>query len=190
MTNNCYSDWGSVPSGVPQGTKLGPWLFALMINDLKHGAPSFWKFVDDSTASEIVPKGSVSHAQSIADDVNDWSKKNRVQLHPDKCKELRISFTKQTPNFDPLVINNNEVDVVKSAKLLGVTISNDLTWNIHIDNIIKKVNKRIYFLIQLKRAKVSPKDLSLFYITCIRSVMDYGVVSFYNSLPNYLKNEF
>ena len=190
LANDYYSDWGSVPSGVPQGTKLGPWLFALMINDLKHGAPSYWKFVDDRTASEIVLKGRVSEAQGIVNEVTTWSNKNRVQLHPDKCKELRITFSKQPPTFDPLIINGNEIEVVKSAELLGVTISNDFTWNEHVDNVIKKVNKRIYFLIQLKRAKVPPKDLSLFYVTCIRSVMDYGVVSYFSSLPKYLKYEF
>ena len=59
-----------------------------MINDLKHGAPSYWKFVDDTTASEIVPKGGVSEAQGIVNKVTTWSNKKRVQLHPDKCKEL------------------------------------------------------------------------------------------------------
>ena len=31
---NDYSEWSEVPAGVPQGTILGPWLYALMINEM------------------------------------------------------------------------------------------------------------------------------------------------------------
>ncbi|CAB4019082.1 Hypothetical predicted protein, partial [Paramuricea clavata] len=35
LGHDCFSEWGNVPAGVPQRTKLGSWLFILMINDLK-----------------------------------------------------------------------------------------------------------------------------------------------------------
>ena len=55
-------------------------------NDLSHDVPFYWKFVDDTTASEIVPKSCNSNAQGIVDNVASWSFENRVQLNSDKCK--------------------------------------------------------------------------------------------------------
>ena len=46
-----------------------------------------------------------------------------------------------------------------SVKLLGVTISSSLSWNAHIDVVIKKV-------------RVPPNDLVLFYTACFRSIID------------------
>ena len=160
-----------------------------MINDLELSNASVWKYVDDTTVSEIVAKKGVSNVQFMADKVAQWSHDNRVQLNLDKCKELRISFAKNKPEFQPILINGKELEIVNSAKLLGVTITNDLSWNAHVNGVVKKASKRVYFLIQLKRAFVPPKHLGLFYTCCIRSVLDYAIPVFYYSLPNYLRHD-
>ena len=131
----------------------------------------------------------MSNAQTIADEVANWSNRNRVKLNTDKCKELRISSVSVSHDFPPVVIGGECIKVVTDAKLLGVTISSDLSWNAHITEVIKKAAKRLYFLIQLKRARVSQKDLCLFYITCVRSVIDYAVPVFHYALPAYLMPE-
>ena len=153
FASECVSEWGPVPAGVPQGTKLGPRLFVLMINDLDTNAQQ-WKYEDDTTVSEVVVKGGESHVQAIANRVIEWSRENRVQLNADKCKELRISFAKEQRVFDPVIIEGKELELVASTKLLGLTITNGLTWNDHVTEITKKASKRLYFLTQLKRARV------------------------------------
>ena len=58
-----------------------------------------------------------------------------------------------------IIIDGNEIDNVHYAKLLGVTISSDLTWNKHVENIVAKAGKRVYMLYQLKRAGIGQHDL-------------------------------
>ena len=46
LGRDCSSEWKNVPAGVPQGTKLGPWLFLLMIDDIEVTNSNLWKYVD------------------------------------------------------------------------------------------------------------------------------------------------
>ena len=93
------------------------------------------------------------------------------------------------PEFQPILLNGKNLEVVKSAKLLGVTITSNLLWNDHINDIVKKASKRLYFLVQLKRAKRPLKDLVLFCTTCIRSVVTYAIRVFFYALSKYLQCE-
>ena len=52
------------------------------------------------------------------------------------------------------------------AKLVVVTMSSDLTWNTHVENIVAKAGKRVHMLYQLKRAGICQHDL----VTIIMSV--------------------
>ena len=71
-----FSSWESLSAGEPQGTKLGPWLFILLTNDLNIAQGPLWKYVDDSTTSEIVLKNGTSKAQDLVDELIHWS--NRI----------------------------------------------------------------------------------------------------------------
>ena len=149
---DCVSEWRAVPAGVPQGTELGPWLFLIMINDLIVANTNIWKYVDDITLAECVEKSGISSMQSRVDEFVTKFRADGFQLNESKCKEIRISFTKSKDPLEPIniAINNTNIEVVPSAKLLGVMISNDLKWNVHVEMICKKVAALLYFLRQLK----------------------------------------
>ncbi len=110
------------------------------------------------------------------------------QIQPKKCKEIRISFKQVPSNFSNLHINGNFIEVVDSFQVLGMTIQSNLKWDQHVEKICKKASKRLYFLSQLKRAKVPTKDLVNFYITCIRPVLTYACEVFNFSLQDNLKS--
>ena len=182
------SDWLSINGSVPQGSKLGPLLYIIMIDDLEVNTENtdLYKFMDDTTASEIITHNSPSNLQTTADQVLEWTIVNNAQVNPSKTVEMLISFAKDPPELERISIGSNEISRVDQYKLLGLIISNDLTWTAHVDTICKKANKRLFYLILLRRSGVAKSDLVKFYKHIIRPILEYGCAVWHSSLPNFL----
>ncbi len=85
-----------------------------------------------------------------------------------------INFSKETLDIPPTKIGDKPIERVEATKLLGLFISNDLTWDTHITYIQKKAKQRLYSLVLLKRAGVSPEDITAIYCSIIRPILEYG----------------
>ena len=81
------------------------------------------------------------------------------------------------------------IELVASAKILDLNVSSDLKWNSHIDSIIKKAQKRLYSLSQLKRSGLGTRGLVQLFCIFIPPITEYTCLVFRYSLPAYLSNE-
>ena len=119
LSVDCFSEWGPIPAGVLQGTKLGPSLFLLMKNDSK--------YLDDKTVAEIVPRDACGHTRAACQSRRGLVRRaQKMQLNADKCKVMVIEFKRHKHDFIPLTVHSQELETVDKVKVLGVIISYNL----------------------------------------------------------------
>ena len=100
----------------------------MYINDLSTPVP-LYKYVDDGTRFEICEMNSISLMQESVNIAAEWTNKNDMKINSEKSKEIIISYGhgnlgNEVPN---VLIESKVVERVDRVKLLGVTLSNDLT---------------------------------------------------------------
>ena len=97
-----------------------------------------------------------------------------MRLNSLKTKEIMISFSRPPPLVHAIMIEGKALERVDLVTLLGVKLSNDLSWEKHVDHIIKKAQCRLFSLNMLRRAKVSGKDIMQIFCSKIRPVIEYA----------------
>lgn len=182
------SDVSPITSGVPQGACLSPYLFSLFMADLKpkHSSTHMIKYADDVTI--ICPyKNSESNIQcrDESDNIEDWCTRNKLILNVSKTKAM---FVTRKRNHDiAQTFTKNDIEISTSIKILGVIFNNSLTWNNHVDNIVKKASQRLY-IIRSAQSILPKKQLIAIYNSYIRSILEYSSPVFIG-LPNYLSTK-
>ena len=154
---------------MPQGSILGHAIFLLFINDL----PLVLKnniglFADDSTlyASGSTLQEVEEKLKPDLDEASKWVKDNKMKIHQSKTKYSIISTAQKlakspTQSLD-LTLEGQQISKTESERVLGVYIDSHLTWSVYIEELRRKLIKRVSILARVRKHLPTQYRLLLF----------------------------
>ena len=171
------SDPCLITAGVPQRSILGPLLFVLFVNYLPTVLErcQILMYADDT-----VMYFTASYAQEISSTLtsepakfNDWLVDNSLFIHQGQaeCVLFGTGSRLATANLS-VNIDGKELTRVAEHKYLGVILDESLSWNVHVNDVITKVSKRIGILGHTRRS-ISMHTAGIIYRSFILPVLDY-----------------
>ena len=97
--------------------------------------------------------------------------------------------TKKVLLLPPVCVSPDEyLPCVTSMKLLGVTLSSDMRWQQHIENVVSRASKRFYILRFMRKSACPSHILLKAYNALVRPLSLYCYPVFCN-MPLFLRNK-
>ena len=177
ILNDITSTSLPLTAGVPQGSVLGPLLFLIYVNDIAEYLVSLTRlFADDSSlfvsaASILDIEAILNHDLAI---ISDWAKSWLVKFNPCKTEAIFFSYF-NTDLFPNIVFDGVNIKFVKHHKHLGLTLSENMKWDQHIETILKSASKIIGIMRKLKY-NFTRKALNQIYLSYVRPILEYSCI--------------
>ena len=119
--------------------------------------------------------------QDTTNYISNWTDDNLMKLNV--AKSNYMIFTRTEEVFATrLNIGNSKLDQVPVSQILGLWISEDLTWTKNCKEICRKGFSRLSMITKLKYVGVGTDDLIQIYILYIRSIAEYCSVAWHSRL--------
>lgn len=190
VVGSSCSDFIEVSSGVPQGSILGPLLYATYLYDvgrcLKHAR--FLMYADDTKVfMTIQGVDDCVNLQTDLDRLNHYYAENRIDINVRKCSS--VSFTRKTePLTYNYTLNNGNITKLNTVKDLGVMMDSKLTFSEHIDMISTKAYRNLGFVLRISKPFSDVGCLRVLYFSFVRSILEYCSVIWNPQYITYIQS--
>ena len=115
--------------------------------------------------------------------------KNRLTINYEKSLAILLHTKRPTP-WPPipiLFLDQNPLKFTKSFKYLGVHITSNLSWNLHLEILRGKLSRAIFVLKRIAPFILS-KDIKTIYYTVFHSHLNYANLNWGHCSDSALKN--
>ena len=205
-----FSSQRFLPGGFPQGTTTGLLGYKSETNNNTDFIPTNmkYKWVDDLNIIELINLVSagllvynfVNHVasdvgldqkflpsndtktQEYINKLTDWTKDNLAKLNAKKTKSMIINFTNKNQFTTRISLENETLELVSEAKVLGCIITDDLKFHKNTQYMVKKAYARMTILHKLYSFNIPTEDLIIIYILYIRSLLEQNVAVWNSSI--------
>ena len=118
-------------TGVPQGTIPSPFLFTLYTADHTYNSTAchIQKCFNDTAVVACVKGRDEQETRGVISSCTEWSSSNGLILSTSKTKEMIDDFSRK-PSHQPITIDGETIEAVKTYKYLGVHLDNKLDWSV------------------------------------------------------------
>ena len=80
-----------------------------------------------------------------------WLRSNKISLNADKTEIIIFRFKrKQIVKYLNFRISGQKINISNKVKYLGIQMEQHLDWNVHIKNMIPKLNRAIGILSKIR----------------------------------------
>ena len=110
--------------------------------------------------------------QKDLDRLSVWESQWDMEFNPSKCQVVRMTTAKKVIN-SVYTLHGQKLEVVTSARYLGVDISRGLTWNSHIDRTTGNANRTLGYIQRNIKTKIQ-KVRETAYNTLVRPQLEYA----------------